>query len=76
MKEVRSARDQGLRSKKMSRSGLVIGVLMALSVAVTPIYAFAEEYSLDDLYRIVLQRSEKIKVSEETGKQVFLGPPL
>ena len=25
----------------------------------------AEEYSLDDLYRLALERSEKIKISEE-----------
>jgi len=48
----------------MNRFGLVIGVLIALSV-VGSMYTFAEEYSLDDLYRIALERSEKIKVSEE-----------
>ncbi|MEW6214973.1 MAG: TolC family protein, partial [Nitrospirota bacterium] len=26
---------------------------------------FAEEYSLDDLYRLALERSERIKISEE-----------
>ncbi|MBN1380077.1 MAG: TolC family protein [Deltaproteobacteria bacterium] len=28
-------------------------------------YAFAEEYTLDNLYRIALEQSEKIKISEE-----------
>jgi len=51
-------------------------VIVVIALAVVPTGAPAEEYSLDDLYSIALQRSEKIKVSEETGKQVFLGPPL
>lgn len=49
-------------------------VIVVIVLAVVPTGALAEEYSLDDLYTIALQRSEKIKVSEETGKQVFWAP--
>jgi hypothetical protein len=51
-------------------------VIVVIALAVVPTGALTEEYSLDDLYRIALQRSEKIKVSEETGKHVFWSPPL
>jgi outer membrane protein len=43
-----------------------------------PVVLYAEEYSLDDLYRIALERAEKIKLSEEdlyiakTGKEKAL----
>jgi len=40
-------------------------VIVVIALAVLPTGAFTEEYSLDDLYGIALQRSEKIKVSEE-----------
>ena len=40
-------------------------VIVVIALAVVPTGALAEEYSLDDLYRIALQRSERIKVSEE-----------
>ena len=44
---------------------LTAGVLAVLLFAAAPAYLFAEEYSLDDLCRIALTRSEKLKVAEE-----------
>ena len=41
------------------------GVLAVLLFAAAPATLFAEEYSLDDLCRIALTRSEKLKAAEE-----------
>lgn len=41
------------------------GILVALVFAVTPATLPAEEYSLDDLFRTALSRSEKLRVAEE-----------
>jgi outer membrane protein len=38
---------------------------MILFFCLSPSFIAAEEYSLDDLYKIALQRAEKIKISEE-----------
>lgn len=43
---------------------IITGVLVLISAAALPV-ASAEEYTLEDLYRIALARSEKIKVLEE-----------
>jgi outer membrane protein len=40
-------------------------ILSFLFIFLIPSYALAVEYSLDDLYRIGLERSERIKISEE-----------
>jgi outer membrane protein len=55
---------------------MLIGVIIiVIALAVMPSGAFAEEFSLDDLCRIALARSEKLKVAEEnlaiaeTGKE-------
>jgi outer membrane protein len=42
------------------------GVSTALLLAAAPTALFAEEYSLDDLFRIALSQSERLKVAEET----------
>ncbi len=53
-------------------------LLLSLSVVIKPGCLHAGEYSLDDLYRIALERAEKIKLSEEdlyiakTGKEKAL----
>jgi outer membrane protein len=44
---------------------LMTGVLGFLLFASAPAVLFAEEYSLDDLCRIALTRSEKLKIAEE-----------
>lgn len=44
--------------------GIVIASIMAAFLSYSNISA-ANEYSLEDLYRIALERSEKIKISEE-----------
>jgi outer membrane protein len=51
----------------MSRYGtsLFAGVIACLLVAAAPAAFCAEEYSLDDLTRIALMQSEKLKVAEE-----------
>ena len=57
---------------------LIVCLLLVLSVLMIPVVLYAEEYSLDDLYRIALERAEKIKLSEEdlyiakTGKEKAL----
>ena len=38
---------------------------LLLIVSIIPVYSYAKEYSLDDLYRIALERAERIKLSEE-----------
>ena len=40
-------------------------LILTVFLNVIPFSAFAEEYSLDDLYRIALERSETIKIAEE-----------
>jgi len=56
----------------------LIFIMLVFFFISTPMFTFAEEYSLDDLYKIALQRAEKIKFSEEnlyiaeTGKQKAL----
>ena len=47
------------------RLSLVVGILLVVNVAVMPISVHAKEYSLDELYRIALERAERIKLSEE-----------
>ena len=51
----------------MSRYGasLLAGLIACLLVAAAPAAFCAEEYSLDDLTRIALARSERLKVAEE-----------
>lgn len=51
----------------MKKSMFIVAVagLAALLFSGTPVPVFAEEYSLDDLYRIALARSEKLKAAEE-----------
>jgi outer membrane protein len=44
---------------------LAAGALAVFLAAAAPAALWAEEYSLDDLYRIALARSEKLKVAEE-----------
>lgn len=64
----------------MDRRGInfVAGVYFILSFFLMPVCIFAQEYSLDDLYKIALQRAERIKLSEEnvyiaeTGKEKAL----
>jgi outer membrane protein len=56
----------------------VVGILLFVNVAVMPVCVHAKEYSLDELYRIALERAERIKLSEEdlyvakTGKDKAL----
>ncbi len=40
-------------------------LILSFFLSLIPVTAFAEEYSLDDLYRIALERSEAIKIAEE-----------
>jgi outer membrane protein len=40
-------------------------LILSFVLNLIPFTAFAEEYSLDDLYRIALERSETIKIAEE-----------
>jgi outer membrane protein len=49
--------------KKIYR--MAAGSLVVLLFAAAPAIIFAEEYALDDLYRIALARSEILKVAEE-----------
>ncbi|MCX5846047.1 MAG: TolC family protein [Deltaproteobacteria bacterium] len=57
---------------------LIVCFLLVLSVPMIPAVLYAAEYSLDDLYRIALERAEKIKLTEEdlyiakTGKEKAL----
>jgi outer membrane protein len=44
---------------------LSVGGLLFLGVAASPVSLFAEEYSLEDLIRTALTRSEKLRVAEE-----------
>ena len=44
---------------------LIVCILLVLTVLMIPVVLYAEEYSLDDLYRIALERAERIKLSEE-----------
>jgi outer membrane protein len=44
---------------------LIVYLLLVLCVAMIPVCLCAEEYSLNDLYRIALQRAERIKISQE-----------
>lgn len=47
------------------RLSLIVFFLLLLDVLIMPVCPYAEEYSLDDLYRIALERAERIKLSEE-----------
>ena len=47
------------------RLSLVVGILLVVNMAGVPVSVHAKEYSLDDLYRIALERAERIKLSEE-----------
>lgn len=64
------------------RLSLVVSILLVVNVAVMPVCAHAKEYSLDELYRIALERAERIKLSEEdlniakTGKDKALSSLL
>ncbi len=51
--------------KKMVIELRCAGVLAFFFLLAAPASLFAEEYSLDDLCRIALTRSEKLKVAEE-----------
>lgn len=44
---------------------LIVSFLLVLIMLIIPDYPYAKEYSLDDLYRIALERAERIKLSEE-----------
>ena len=60
------------------RLSLVVGILLVVIAAAVPASVHAKEYSLDELYRIALERAERIKLSEEdlyvakTGKDKAL----
>src|SRR5271157_3903260 len=64
------------------RLSLVVGILLVVNVAAEPISVHAKEYSLDELYRIALERAERIKLSAEdlniakTGKDRALSALL
>ena len=47
------------------RLSLMVGILLVANAVAMPVYVHAKEYSLDDLYRIALERAERIKLSEE-----------
>jgi outer membrane protein len=47
------------------RLSLVVGILMVVNLAVMPLCSHATEYSLDELYRVALERAERVKLSEE-----------
>ncbi|MBI5205368.1 MAG: TolC family protein [Nitrospirae bacterium] len=56
----------GGREENTSGNYHVIGILLLLFLTILfANYAHAVEYGLDDLYRIALERSERIKISEE-----------
>ncbi len=44
--------------------GIIIAFILSMLLSCSNVFA-ADEYSLDDLYRIALERSERIKISEE-----------
>jgi outer membrane protein len=46
-------------------TSLLTGAVACLLAALAPAALFAEEYSLDDLTRIALSQSEKLKIAEE-----------
>lgn len=56
----------------------LILLILVFFLVRAPVFTFAEEYSLNDLYRTALQRAERIKLSEEnlyiaeTGKEKAL----
>ena len=52
---------------------LSVGGLLFLLLSTAPASLFAEEYSLEDLYRIALVRSEVLKVAEENLVLAGLG---
>ncbi|MGA3207638.1 MAG: TolC family protein [Syntrophales bacterium] len=64
------------------RLSLVVGILLVVTASIMPISVHAKEYSLDDLYRIALERAERIKLSVEdlniakTGKDRALSALL
>ncbi|HEX7535026.1 MAG TPA: TolC family protein, partial [Syntrophales bacterium] len=47
------------------RLSLMVGILLFANAVAMPVYAHAKEYSLDELYRIALERAERIKLSVE-----------
>ena len=49
----------------MKRIVFLSAAILILQLAAMPMLLFGEDYSLEDLYRIALKGSEKIKVSEE-----------
>ncbi|MBM4270736.1 MAG: TolC family protein [Deltaproteobacteria bacterium] len=49
----------------IARFSFFVCILLLFSLMMEPVCLFAEEYSLGDLYRIALERAEKIKLSEE-----------
>ncbi|MDO9287422.1 MAG: hypothetical protein Q7T83_01375, partial [Thermodesulfovibrionales bacterium] len=62
------SREQRAEGREENTSGNyhVIGILLILFLIILfANYAHAVEYSLEDLYRIALERSERIKISEE-----------
>lgn len=48
---------------------IVIHIIIMITVLVSQDVSASEEYSLEDLYRIALERSEKIKIS---GEEVYI----
>jgi len=47
------------------RLSLIVCIFMVVTAAAMPACVQAKEYSLDELYRIALERAERIKLSEE-----------
>ncbi|HBH87702.1 MAG TPA: hypothetical protein DDY17_08910 [Syntrophaceae bacterium] len=43
----------------------IVWISLLVNVVIMPVCLYAEEYSLGDLYRIGLERAERIKISEE-----------
>ena len=52
---------------------LSVGGLLFFLFAVPPVSLFAEEYTLEDLCRIALTRSEKLRVTEENLTIAVIG---
>lgn len=54
-----------VRGQRLRRRESSLILLIFFSIFVFVQFAHADEYGLDDLYRIALERSERIKISEE-----------
>jgi len=49
----------------MKKELMLVMYIVFLVLAITPRSSYSEEYSLDDLYKIALERSERVKISRE-----------